>query len=161
MRFDWLKCRSAQLQFNIYQAPGQKKLQIILPKSNQPAAYHKALQSNYLAPNSDDKQVSMQGLLKYQRRAQQRSQLHFNYIPSQRISACHLEHVQLNQFKHTSSASNQPNNTSLYGHWHCQMQQYMYQNNHQQRQVHQPHYSNCLNYAHRYKNIMHCYKHII
>ena len=63
MRFDWLKCRSAQLQFDIYWAPGQENFADFFTK-NHSAAHHKALRPIYLAPNSTDKQLSMQGCIK-------------------------------------------------------------------------------------------------
>ena len=54
MRFDWLKCRSAQLQFDIYWAPGQENLADFFTK-NHSAAHHKALQPIYLATDSTEK----------------------------------------------------------------------------------------------------------
>ena len=63
MRFDWLKCRSAQLQFNIYWAPGQENFADYFTK-NHSAAHHKALRPIYLAPDTTDKQLSMQGCIK-------------------------------------------------------------------------------------------------
>ena len=57
----WLKCRSAQLQFNIYWAPGQENLADFVP---QKITHHKALRPIYLAPDSTDKQLSMQGCIK-------------------------------------------------------------------------------------------------
>ena len=57
----WLKCRSAQLQFNIYWAPGQENLADFV---SQKITHHKALRPIYLAPDSTDKQLSMQGCIK-------------------------------------------------------------------------------------------------
>ena len=63
MQFDWLKCRSTQLQFNIYWALGTKNFADFFTK-NHSAAHHIALQPIYLAPTSTDKQLSMQGCIK-------------------------------------------------------------------------------------------------
>ena len=63
MRFDWLKCRSAQLQFDIYWAPGQENLADYFTKHHS-AAHHIALRAIYLAPEAAAKQLSMQGCIK-------------------------------------------------------------------------------------------------
>ena len=63
MRFNWLKCRPAQLQFDIYWAPGQEK-SCRFSHKNHSATHHKALRPIYLAPNSTNKQLSMQGCIK-------------------------------------------------------------------------------------------------
>ena len=63
MRFDWLKCRSAQLKFDIYWAPGQENFADFFTK-NHSAAHHKALRPIYLAPDSTNKQLSIQGCIK-------------------------------------------------------------------------------------------------
>ena len=59
MRFDWLKCRSAQEQFDIYWAPGKVNLADYFTKHH-PPAHHKALRPVYLAPSNENDMYSMQ-----------------------------------------------------------------------------------------------------
>ena len=59
MRFDWLKCRSAQDQFDIYWAPGKVNLADYFTKHH-PPAHHKALRPVYLAPSNENDMYSMQ-----------------------------------------------------------------------------------------------------
>ena len=63
MRFDWLKCRSTQLQYNIYWAPGQENFANYFTKHH-PQARHIALHSISLAPNKASNLLSMQGCIK-------------------------------------------------------------------------------------------------
>ena len=60
MRFDWLRCRSAQLQFDIYWAPGHENFAKYFTKHH-PPAHHIALCPIYLAPDKSSKLLSMQG----------------------------------------------------------------------------------------------------
>ena len=62
MRFDCFKYRSAPLQFNIYWGQGQEDLAFFT--KNKSAALHKALRPIYLAPDSTNKQLSIQGCIK-------------------------------------------------------------------------------------------------
>ena len=61
MRFYWLKCRQAQEQFKIYQAPGQINLADYFTKFHSPA-HHKAVQPIYLYNKNN--QLDMQGCIK-------------------------------------------------------------------------------------------------
>ena len=63
MRFDWLKCRSAQLQFDIYWAPGQENLGDFFTK-NHLVAHHMTSRPIYLATDLNDKLLGMQGGIK-------------------------------------------------------------------------------------------------
>ena len=59
MRFDWLRCRAAQLQFDIYWAPGHKNFANYFTKHH-PPVHHIAMQPIYLAPDKSSRPITMQ-----------------------------------------------------------------------------------------------------